>query len=353
MKGLNIGGIQVSVPIIQGGMGVGVSLSGLAGAVAANGGVGVISAAQIGYREPDFARHPLQANLRALKAEIAKAKEMAKKRAEGGIIGVNIMVAMRYYEEYVKAAIEAGADLIISGAGLPIELPRLTKGSSIKIAPIVSSLKAISILCKMWERREKRLPDLVIIEGPKAGGHLGFTREQLEHVEELDYDRQIQEMISYIKEIGAAKGKEIPVAVAGGIYDAADAAHALKLGADSVQVATRFVTTYECDASMAYKQAYLDAKKEDIVITQSPVGMPGRAVSNVFLQQESHKIKGCYQCLAHCVPNEIPYCITDALVQAVQGNVDQGLIFCGENAWRSEKMEYVADIMKELRTPFL
>lgn len=343
---LVIGDLVAKIPVIQGGMGVGVSLSNLAGAVALEGGIGVISTAQIGYREPDFDLHPIEANLRAIGDEIRKAKEKAK----GGIIGVNIMVATQRYEDYVKAAVEAGVDLIISGAGLPMTLPELVKGAKTKIAPIVSSVKSAQVICKYWTKKYNYLPDMVVIEGPKAGGHLGFSKEQLDNIEEMDYDTEIRNIISTVNEFAQAQQKEIPVVVAGGVYTREDMEHALSLGAKGVQVATRFVTTYECDASEAYKQAYLNAKKEDIVIVKSPVGMPGRAINNAFMKRaaEGQIPHGrCHLCVQTCKPAETPYCITDALVNAVKGNIDEGLVFCGENAWRSEKMESVKEIMQE------
>ncbi len=343
---LVIGDLVAKIPVIQGGMGVGVSLSNLAGAVALEGGIGVISTAQIGYREPDFDLHPIEANLRAIGDEIRKAKEKAK----GGIVGVNIMVATQRYEDYVKAAVEAGVDLIISGAGLPMTLPELVKGAKTKIAPIVSSVKSAQVICKYWTKKYNYLPDMVVIEGPKAGGHLGFSKEQLDHIEEMDYDTEIRNIISTVNEFAQAQQKEIPVVVAGGVYTREDMEHALSLGAKGVQVATRFVTTYECDASEAYKQAYLNAKKEDIVIVKSPVGMPGRAINNAFMKRaaEGQIPHGrCHLCVQTCKPAETPYCITDALVNAVKGNIDEGLVFCGENAWRSEKMESVKEIMQE------
>ncbi len=343
---LVIGDLVAKIPVIQGGMGVGVSLSSLAGAVALEGGIGVISTAQIGYRMPEFDLHPIEANLKAIKEEIEKAKEKAK----GGIVGVNIMVATRRYEDYVKAAVEAGVDLIISGAGLPMTLPELVKGAKTKIAPIVSSVKSAQVICKYWMKKYNYLPDMVVIEGPKAGGHLGFSKEQLDHIEELDYDTEIRNIIETVKEFAKTQQKEIPVVVAGGIYTREDMEHALSLGAQGVQVATRFVTTYECDASDAYKQAYLDAKKEDIVIVKSPVGMPGRAINNAFMKKaaEGRIPHGrCHLCVQTCKPDETPYCITDALVNAVKGNIDEGLVFCGENAWRSQKMESVKEIMQE------
>ncbi|MCB5712632.1 nitronate monooxygenase [Lactonifactor sp. BIOML-A3] len=346
-KPLKIGELTARIPVIQGGMGVGVSLGGLAGSVAAAGGVGVISTAQIGWREEDFKKNPMDANFRAVKKEIAKARELA----QGGIIGVNIMVATQHYQDYVKTAVSAGIDLIISGAGLPIDLPRMVENTKTKIAPIVSSLKSLHVICKMWDRKYHRAPDLVVIEGPKAGGHLGFTKEELSDMEALDYDSVIRSIIRQTKEYEEKFGKEIPVVVAGGIFDREDMDHALSLGADGVQMGTRFVTTYECDASPAYKQAYLEAEKEDICIVQSPVGMPGRAIKNAFMervQAERQPIPYCYHCITTCRPKEIPYCITDALVQAVEGNVDNGLLFCGANAYRCRRLEHVKDIFQEL-----
>lgn len=346
-KPLIIGDLTAKIPVIQGGMGVGISLSGLAGSVAACGGVGVISTAQIGWLEPDFRKHPFEANYRAIEKEIRKAREIAK----GGIIGVNIMVATQRYEEYVKTAVKAGVDLIISGAGLPIDLPKYVEGTKTKIAPIVSSLKSLNVICRMWDRKYKKAPDLVVIEGPKAGGHLGFSREELDTFTDESYDKVIRSIIEKVKEYGKTCSKKIPVVVAGGIYDRADMDHALSLGADGVQMGTRFVTTKECDAAPEYKQAYLNAQKEDICIVQSPVGMPGRAIKNPFMDRvktEKCRIEHCYHCIVTCKPAEIPYCITQALVNAAEGRVEDALLFCGSNAYRSNKIETVEDIMREL-----
>ena len=343
-KSLKIGDLEVKIPVVQGGMGVGISLSGLAGNVSACGGLGVISTAQIGWREPDFYEKPFEANFRAIEKEIKKARELAK----GGVLGVNIMVATQRYEEYVKSAVKAGIDIVISGAGLPIDLPKYVEGSKTKIAPIVSSLKSLTVICRMWERKYQTAPDLVVIEGPKAGGHLGFSREELETVTDEAYDDVIVSIIEKVKEYSEKFSKKIPVVVAGGIYERKDMEHVMKLGADGVQMGTRFVTTKECDADEAYKQSYIKAKKEDIKIVQSPVGMPGRAILNPFLEKvktEKCKIKHCYQCIVTCDKKTIPYCITEALVNAAEGRVDEGLLFCGENAYRADKIETVAEIM--------
>lgn len=358
LKPLVIGDLVAEKPIIQGGMGVGISLSSLAGAVAKAGGIGIISTAQIGFREPDFKSNPLKANLRAIGKEFAKAREIAPK----GIIGFNIMVATKNYALYVKEAVKAGADIIISGAGLPINLPELAEGAKTKIAPIVSSAKSAMVICKMWDRKFHRVPDLVVIEGPLAGGHLGFSVDQLEEIGASSenrektyrqdvYDQEVKDILEVVKGYGDKYGVTIPVVTAGGIYDHDDVMHQMELGADGVQVATRFVTTEECDAPMAYKQAYIQAKQEDIVITKSPVGMPGRAIKNPFLEQVGNgriKIDHCYQCLEKCDQAKIPYCITRALVNAAEGDTDHALLFCGSNAFRAEKMETVDEVMKDL-----
>ena len=348
VKPLVIGDLVAKVPLIQGGMGVGVSLSSLAGAVAAEGGIGVISTAQIGYREPDFDTDPIGANLRAIGTEIRKARQIAK----GGILGVNIMVATRRYEDYVRAAIEAGIDLIISGAGLPMDLPKLVGAAKTKLAPIVSSVKSVQVIMRYWWKKYSRLPDAVVIEGPLAGGHLGFHKEQLEDIEGLHYDDEVKAIIEQVDATASEHETEIPVIMAGGVYTRDDMEHYLEMGAAGVQMATRFVTTYECDADDAYKQTYIDAAKEDIVIVQSPVGMPGRAILNPFMKRakEGRIQHGkCHLCVSTCTPDKTPYCITDALVNAAKGKTEDALLFCGANAYRATKLEHVKDIMDEFR----
>lgn len=346
IKPLKIGELTAPFPVIQGGMGVGISLSHLAGTVAACGGVGILSAAQIGFREEGFEKDPIGTNLKAIKKEICKARKIAN----GGIIGINIMVATQRYEEYVKAVVESGVDLIISGAGLPVDLPELVEGSKTKIAPIVSTVKSAKVICKMWDRHYHRVPDLVVIEGPKAGGHLGFSRKQLEIFTPEVYDQEIRQIIELVKEYEKKYQKRIPVVVAGGIFDRKDFLHALELGADGVQMGTRFVTTYECDAAEEYKKAYINVSKENIVLVDSPVGMVGRAVGNTFALAEGKKepVKKCYQCIKTCNPGDTPYCITNALVKAAKGETENALVFCGENAWKCDKIEHVGDILREL-----
>lgn len=344
-KPLIIGDLVAKIPVIQGGMGVGVSLSSLAGAVAREGGIGVISTAQIGFRDTEFQKHPIECNLKAIGEEIKKARELA----EGGVLGVNIMVATQRYEEYVQAAVKAGIDLIISGAGLPMDLPKLVEGTKVKIAPIVSSVKALSVITGYWKKKYQKMPDMIVVEGPMAGGHLGFSKDEIENLTREVYDEEIQRILAYAKEI-EGENEKLPVVIAGGIFERADMEHYLAMGASGVQMATRFVTTPECDAHESYKQAYLNAKKEDIVLVKSPVGMPGRAIHNAFLDKVAEGerfMRGCRRCIKTCKPDTAPYCITEALINAVEGRLDEGLIFCGSNAYRLNKMEMVHQIMEE------
>lgn len=348
LKPVKIGDINVEVPIIQGGMGVGVSLSSLAGAVAKEGAVGVISAAQPGYKdEKSFGENSFETNFEALKHHIKRAKEISN----GGIIGVNVMCAARRYDEYVKAAVEGGADIIISGAGLPSELPGLLKDTNVKFAPIVSPFKAVKVLFKTWEKRYGRVSDFVVIEGPKAGGHLGFSNEALEKDDFSDYDNEVKQIVDFVAQYSEKYGKKIPVFFGGGVFDRSDIDKYIALGCDGVQMATRFVATEECDADINFKMAYVNAKKEDITIVKSPVGMPGRAILNDFVRlrrNEKEHISKCYRCLKICNPAETPYCITNALIRAVNGDIDNSLVFCGENAYKVDKITTVKNIIDEL-----
>ena len=373
LKPLVIGDLVAPKPVIQGGMGVGISLHNLAGAVAKAGGVGIISSAQIGFREPDFTNNFVEANVRAIRREMKLAREIAPQ----GVIGFNIMVATKHYDMWVKEAVKAGADIIISGAGLPVSLPEHVESAyaemeqsgrpmperRIKLAPIVSSAKSAMVICKMWDRKCHVAPDLVVVEGPLAGGHLGFSLDQLTGygADTADvpatydrdaYDEEVKAVIKVVREYEAKYNRHIPVVTAGGIYTHEDVMHQFELGAEGVQVGTRFVTTEECDASDAYKQAYIQAKKEDIVITKSPVGMPGRAIMNSFLRRikdgDRPAIKSCFQCLEHCDIRTIPYCITMALVNAAEGDTEHALLFCGSNAYRAETIDTVENVMRDL-----
>jgi len=347
LRPLTMGDVTVPVPIFQGGMGIGVSLSRLSAAAAKCGGVGVISAAQIGYMEPDFYANAKEANLRALKRNIREAKEAIKDVPNKGLIAVNIMCAARYYDEFVEAAVEAGVDMIISGAGLPTSLPGIVKNSKVKIVPIVSSARATALIIKSWAKKYNRVPDAVLFEGPRAGGHLGFKEEQLDDAQEHFYET-IMEIKEELEDI-----QDCPLIVAGGIYTKEDVQKALAYGADGVQLGTRFVTTEECDVHPNFKQAYLDATEEDMVVIKSPVGMPGRAIRTPFIDRvEDGRIppEKCNRCLTPCKVEEAPYCITQALINAAKGDIEHGLVFSGSNAYRATKIEKVEDIFRELTT---
>ena len=346
---LSIAGRNLTVPILQGGMGVGVSLGGLAGAVAACGGMGCISTADTGYREPDFATNPMEANHRALAAEIKKAKQLANGM---GMVAVNAMVATRNYADAVRTAVEAGADAIVSGAGLPLELPGLAGTADIALAPIVSSGRAAKLILRRWAKAFGRTADFIVIEGCKAGGHLGFSEEELMDGTCQTLDEILPEVLAEIKPYEEKFNHSIPVFVAGGIYTGEDIAHYTAMGASGAQMATRFITTQECDASETYKQTLLNAKTEDVRIIHSPVGMPGRALNTPLVQKLADGMrfppKHCARCLKNCDPANVPYCITHALIEAVKGNVEEGLFFCGANVGRLDRMYSVRELIDEL-----
>jgi nitronate monooxygenase len=344
---LNIGGLLAEIPIIQGAMGIGVSGPQLAAAVANEGGIGVIAGVNLGYMESDFVSNTLMANLRALKNQIIKARQLAPK----GIIGINLMVAMNHYGEMVRAAVEDGIDLIISGAGLPLKLPEFVKGFQTRIAPIVSSGKAAKVILQYWETHYGKTADAVIVEGTEAGGHLGFSEEILNAEHKPSIIDIVQEVIAAVQPFQDRFKKNIPVIAAGGIYTGADIANCLQAGAAGVQMATRFVATDECDADLKYKETYIAAEKEDIVIIKSPVGMPGRALNNRFirrLHETGIEIKSCFRCLNGCNPMIAPYCISTALINAVTGKVDDGLVFVGSNVYKIDKIVSVKCLIQEL-----
>ena len=350
MQGIKLGNKESTYPIIQGGMGVGVSLHKLAGTVSKEGGIGIISTADIGYKEEDFNKNPLEANLRAIGKEIKLAREIA---GVDKIIGVNVMVALKNYAEIVKECVKQKIDLIISGAGIPKDLPEYVKGSETKIAPIVSSLRCCKLIVKHWMSKYNYIPDMIVIEGPEAGGHLGFKKEELDENTKPKLETITTEIVEYIKEVEKETGKEIPVISAGGIWDGKDIKRFLDLGVSGVQMATRFVATYECDASEEFKQTYIKAKTEDIKIIKSPVGMPGREIYNEFIkstENDNCKITKCYGCIKTCDIKTTPYCITKALINAVKGNMKEALVFCGSNVNKIKEIVSVHDLIQELVT---
>ena len=349
LKPLTIDDLTARIPIIQGGMGIGVSMSSLASAVANAGGIGVISAAQVGFREPDFENDNDAANLRGLRKEIQKAKSISP----DGILGVNIMTATNNYAEQVRVCVEEKVNLIISGAGLPTNLPDMVKNSVTKIAPIVSSAKGAKVITKLWTKKYNYLPDLVVVEGPKAGGHLGFSPKVLSKPVLPSLKDIVSGVIEILKPFEETFGKKIPVVAAGGIYTGKEIAEFIKLGASGVQMATRFVATDECDAHINFKEAYVNANDEEIKIVVSPLGMPGRALYNKHVktvEESGKKIKKCFRCLKACNPATAPYCITEALVKAVEGDVEDGLVFIGAEGCKVDKIVPVQELMDELVT---
>jgi NAD(P)H-dependent flavin oxidoreductase YrpB (nitropropane dioxygenase family) len=351
IPGLTIGGHKAKIPVIQGGMSVGISLSGLASAVANEGGIGVIGAAGIGMLEPDFNTNFRGANKRALRKEIRKAKEMTD-----GIIGVNIMVALTDCDDLLLVAVEEGVDIVFLGAGLPLRIPkpltldRLEKAST-KIVPIVSSVRAANIIFQYWSKKYNHVPDALVVEGPLAGGHIGFKKEQIENPDNA-LDKILSEVISVIKPFEEQFDKDVPVIAAGGIFTGADIHKYLQMGARGVQMATRFVATHECDASLEFKEMYLKCKKEDLVIIDSPVGMPGRAIRNQYLEDVSNGIRkpfNCpWQCLKTCDFREAQYCIALALTNAKKGELEKGFTFAGTNAYRADKIVSVKELIEAL-----
>ena len=355
MPKLRIGHLEAKIPIIQGGMGVRISMSKLSSAVANEGGIGVISAAAIGIAESDSLVDFSQADKRVLREEIRKARELSS-----GIIGVNIMVALSDYEDLVTVAYDEGVDIIFAGAGLPLRIPKtispeqLTNGPT-KFIPIVSSARAANIIFKYWQKRYNHIPDGIVIEGYLAGGHLGFSKSQIDN-EDYTLKKILSETIPLARSYGKLFNKEIPVIVAGGIYTGADIHEYLSAGAQAVQMGTRFVATFECDASEKFKQAYVQCKSEDIIIIKSPVGMLGRAINSKFLKRISSGVKQkftCpFKCLKSCSIKEAAYCIADALNSAQKGDWDGGFAFAGTNAYRVDKIISVHDLISTLIQEF-
>lgn len=337
MKNLN----KLEIPLIQGGMGVGISMGSLAGAVASQGGMGVISTACIGFREADFRRNPKEAGKRALKKEIDKARKIAKGK---GLIAINAMVATSDFEAMVKTACECNIDAVISGAGLPLILPKIAERYDVLLAPIVSGAKAASMIKRVWKKHYDYEPDFFICENSQAGGHLGFSEEDALSCTPTDSLIQLEGVI--------AEAGDIPVFSAGGIFDAEDIHKRMELGAKGVQIGTRFIACKECDATPEFKDIILNAKDEDICVLKSPVGMPGRGLRTPLIEKieqvGKQKPEICLGCIKTCKPMETPYCISHALIEAYYGNRQDGLFFCGSNAGKINEMTTVKDLIEEL-----
>ncbi len=358
LPSLKIGDLTAPMPVVQGGMGVGISLSGLASAVANEGGIGVIAGAMIGFLDKDVSKDPEGANIRALRNEILKAREKTK-----GIIGVNIMVALTHFSQLVCTAIETKADVIFSGAGLPTDLPRLLLETcekkkeefKTKLVPIVSSARAASILARKWMRHFNYMPDAFVVEGPKAGGHLGFKENEINDAS-FALENIVRPVVDVAKELEDQCGRGVPVIAGGGVFTGGDMRRLLDAGCSGVQMATRFVATEECDADIRFKQAYVNAKPEDVTIIHSPVGMPGRAIQNEFIEASRQGKTKPFKCMYHCVKTcdreKTPYCIARALLNAMKGNLKAGFAFCGSNVGKITAITTVHEVMQSLKKEY-
>lgn len=354
---VTIGNKTLALPILQGGMGVGISLDRLAGAVAAEGGMGTISTAGCGFQEPDYGTNPRQADLRALARQVRRAKELAH---GAGLVAVNAMVATAQYADSVRTALRAGVDAVISGAGLPLQLPALAAEvpeSAAALAPVVSGGRAAALIAKVWDKRYRRVPDFVVLEGPLAGGHLGFSPDE---AREAQAGRPIS-LSSLLRDVREALApfrekyrQDIPIFVAGGVEDGRDMARYMDEGAAGAQFATRFIATEECDASEGYKHILLNARREDVTIVKSPVGMPGRALRSPLVRRVEAGVQPrpshCAGCLVPCRKLESPYCISQALIAAWKGDWENGLFFCGANVGQAEAVSSVGKQMDQIMT---
>ena len=353
MPKLRIGNSVARLPIVQGGMGVGISLSGLASAVANEGGIGVIAANSIGMLDPDYYASHKDANVIALRKEIKKAKEMSS-----GIIGVNIMVAVHDFHALLKVAIEEKVDMVFLGAGLPLKgIPvEDLRSAGVKVVPIVSSARAARLIFSSWLKRYKDIPDAVVVEGPKAGGHLGFKADQIDDPD-FALEQILPDVIAEVKGYEDKFHRNIPVIAAGGVFTGTDIYDLFKLGASGVQMGTRFVATHECDADIRFKESYIACKEDDIEIIKSPVGMPGRAIKSRFLEDVSSgkkmKIKCAWKCLKSCDLKTARYCISLALDNARKGILDKGFAFAGSNAYRVDNIVSVKELLQELQSQYL
>jgi nitronate monooxygenase len=351
LKSFKIGDLQIPVPIVQGGMGIGISLSSLASAVANMGGIGVISTVGIGFLKEHPGKNYKKWHIDAIKDEIRKARKLSK-----GILGVNIMSVITNFSDMVKTSIEEGIDIIFAGAGLPLDLPKyLTRDTKTKLVPIVSSGRAASILCNKWKQNYDMLPDAFVVEGPKAGGHLGFKKDNLDEISH-SLGNLVYEVGQVVLSMKKLFKKEIPIIAAGGIYSGEDAYSIMNQGASAVQLGTRFVATEECDASDGFKNEFIHARDDDIKIIKSPVGLPGRAIFNRFLQESfdgKRKPRICkYNCIRTCDPKTTEFCIAEALLEAFKGNLKDGFAFTGSNAARITHVSTVKEVFEEIQREY-
>ncbi|RAX58602.1 2-nitropropane dioxygenase [Helicobacter monodelphidis] len=356
LPALKIRNHLIPYPIVQGGMGIGISWDELAGSVSKEGGLGVISAVGTGYYK-HFAFAKKLVSERPLEVENFYSKEAlfeifknARKLCGNAPLGANILYAINNYGRVVRDACEAGADVIITGAGLPTDMPEFTKDfPEVALVPIVSSARALKIICKRWTGRYNRLPDAVVVEGPLSGGHQGVMYEDC-FKEEYQLETLIPEVIKEVKNWG-----NIPILAAGGIWDRADIDSFLKMGASGVQMGTRFLGSHECDAKY-YATLMPSVQKEDIKLIKSPVGYPARAIVTGVLDRLKEGNAPKVACISNCVQpchrgveaKAVGYCIADRLGDAAFGDSKNGLYFTGANGYRIEKIVSVREIMDEL-----
>ena len=354
---LKIGKYTIDIPIIQGGMGVGISWDKLAGAVSKAGGLGTISAIGTGYYnnsqfvKKEIEGRPYETENFYSKDALKEIFKNARKVCGDAPLACNILYAISDYEKTIVDACEAGANILVTGAGLPTNMPEFTKDyPDIALVPIVSSAKALKIICKRWTKRYNKLPDAVIVEGPLSGGHQGFTYEQC-----FQEEYKLENLIAPIKE-EIKKWGDFPLIVAGGIWDKDDIDKFIELGADGVQMGTRFIGTYECDAHDNFKNILIDAKEDDIVLLKSPVGYPARGVKTELLKHIENKTAPKIKCISNCVSpckrgieaKEVGYCIADRLSDAYKGYKDIGLFFSGSNGYKIDKLLSVEELINKL-----
>lgn len=356
-KPLKIGKHTIKYPIFQGGMGLGISWDKLASAVSLNGGLGIISSVGTGYYE-ERAHIKKELNLKPYGSENFYSKDglqalinNARKVCGDAPLGCNILCASNDYARIARDACEVGFNIIVSGAGLPTNLPEFTADfPDVALVPIISSAKALKIICKRWQGRYNRLPDAVVVEGPKSGGHQGFTYEQC-----LDENYQLEKIIPPVVEEVKNWGN-FPVIAAGGIWDKSDIEVMLGLGANGVQMGTRFIGTFECDASENFKEVLLACKEKDIELIKSPVGYPARGIRTNLLDLVDKRTGPKINCISNCVTpcqrgkeaTQVGYCIADRLFDAWAGKKETGLFFTGANGYRLNKLISVKELMNKL-----
>lgn len=314
--------------------------------------MGTLSTAACGFLDPDYPKNPQKTNLRALDRQVRRARELA---AGAGLVAVNAMAATSQYADSVRTALRAGVDAVVSGAGLPLNLPALAREvpeSTAALAPIVSGGKAAGLICRAWDSRYGRVPDFVVLEGPKAGGHLGFPPETVQKDPLPALSGLLREVLDALAPYREKYGRDIPVFAAGGVANGGEMARLMREGAAGAQFATRFIAAEECDASRDYQDILLRAKGEDTVIVKSPVGMPGRALNSPLVRRveagtQPHP-RRCAGCLTPCKRLDSPYCISEALIAAWHGDWENGLFFCGANAGEVNRLSTVKEQMDQI-----